>query len=173
MRRAAHNAGLIETESSSRLLLALEPEAAVASCLHDVNPVIKLPTGTKFCMVDCGGGTIDITSHNIASGGSDGSGPLCLNEIAAPVGGDWGSLRVDENFLLVVIGPLLGAGLLSRLYHLPATKHQLMEEFELKIKKPHSEEARSGRRLNVSILDAVFEGLSQELINSQHKPHRG
>ena len=128
--------------------------------------MIKLQTGTKFCMIDCGGGTVDITSHLIASGGADSQqeGPLSLNELTPPLGGNWGSLKIDENFLSMLIEPLLGAVLYSRLCTLHSVKHQLMEEFEIKIKKPHSGKSRAFRRLNISILDSVFEGKKSMVI---------
>jgi hypothetical protein len=109
-------------------------------------------------MVDCGGGTIDITSHIIASGGAEADGPLCLNELVPPMGGNWGSLGVDDNFLSMIIKPLLGTALFSKLCSHTSVKHQLMEEFETKLKKPHTSKVRGCRRLNISLLDSLFEG---------------
>lgn len=44
-------------------------------------------------VLDCGGGTIDITSHLVES-----SDPLQLSELAEPCGGAWGSSIVDARF---------------------------------------------------------------------------
>lgn len=44
-------------------------------------------------VLDCGGGTIDITSHLVES-----SDPLQLSEVAEPCGGAWGSSIVDARF---------------------------------------------------------------------------
>lgn len=44
-------------------------------------------------VLDCGGGTIDITSHLVES-----SDPLQLSELAEPCGGAWGSSIVDSRF---------------------------------------------------------------------------
>lgn len=164
MRKAAYLAGMIDTEDDLRLTLALEPEAAVASCIHDMNPVLKLPNLTKFIMLDCGGGTIDITSHVIASGGVEvgqspvATEPLALNELLAPRGGDWGSMRVDENFINYVIRPLLGDQLFAKFEASHDCKHQLLENFEVKVKKTHNPAKTKGVRLNVATLEALFEG---------------
>jgi hypothetical protein len=169
MRCAAFKAGMIDTEDDLRLTLALEPEAAVASCIHDMNPVLKLPNMTKFIMLDCGGGTIDITSHIIASGGIDEKAaavstntiePLALNELVAPRGGDWGSMRVDENFIARVIKPLLGEQLYEKFEQSHDCKHQLLEDFEVKVKKTHNPAKTKGVRLNIAALESLFEGFS-------------
>lgn len=47
----------------------------------------------KIMVLDCGGGTIDITSHLVES-----SDPLQLSELAEPCGGAWGSSIVDARF---------------------------------------------------------------------------
>lgn len=44
-------------------------------------------------VLDCGGGTIDITSHLVES-----ADPLQLSELAEPCGGAWGSSIVDARF---------------------------------------------------------------------------
>lgn len=48
---------------------------------------------TQIMVLDCGGGTIDITSHLVES-----SDPLQLSELAEPCGGAWGSSIVDARF---------------------------------------------------------------------------
>lgn len=158
MRQCAYQAGLIQNEGSDRLILALEPEAAVASCLNDVNPILHLRNGTKFIMLDCGGGTVDVTCHVVASGGvDDAQDVLCLNELLSPQGGAYGSIKVDENFLNLFMKPLLGHTLYDKLDHLPSCKHLLMEEFEGKVKKKHGPRVKSAR-LNFSHIEEVFEG---------------
>lgn len=89
MRRAAFQAGLIDTEDSRRLLLALEPESAAIAC--EVAQTVK--PGQSFMVLDTGGGTVDITMNCLSS-----ATPLRLDEIAAPSGGPWGSTFVDDRF---------------------------------------------------------------------------
>ncbi len=79
------------------LSLCLEPEAA---CLHvERNPehdhrnIYKWEIGTKLMVLDCGGGTIDITTHHVVR-----ADPVGLEELEEPVGGPWGSTTADAKF---------------------------------------------------------------------------
>lgn len=49
--------------------------------------------GTKIMVLDCGGGTVDITTHNVVS-----VSPVALEELHEPTGGPWGSTMVDKKF---------------------------------------------------------------------------
>lgn len=98
MRKAAHKAGMIPSENSSRLALALEPECAASCCGN-------WEKGAKFIVADCGGGTLDITTHSIVQ-----SHPLKLKELQPPCGGSHGATKVDDRFWTFVanlIGPVL------------------------------------------------------------------
>ncbi|XP_069131007.1 heat shock 70 kDa protein 12A-like isoform X2 [Argopecten irradians] len=97
MRKAAIKAGI----PSDALLLALEPEAAAMYCQHihlnmstgsDGSKTIStFNHGTKYMVIDAGGGTVDITVHQVQEGGT-------LKEICAASGGDWGGTMVDKGF---------------------------------------------------------------------------
>ncbi|CAM9166653.1 unnamed protein product, partial [Scytosiphon promiscuus] len=93
MRVAAHKAGLIDKVDSPELQLCLEPEAAcLAVNMREARPLTR--AGMKVMILDCGGGTIDITTHDISSVHPT----LSLREILAPTGGPWGSSCVDDDF---------------------------------------------------------------------------
>lgn len=89
MRKSAEQAGIPGTQ----LTLALEPESAALYCqsgthlsgLEPMNP------GDKFLLLDCGGGTVDITAHEVRSDKS-------LKEIHRATGGPWGGIKVDDAF---------------------------------------------------------------------------
>ncbi len=101
MRRAAFEAGLIQDESSDRLALALEPEAACVACEAENEALRK---GHRFMMLDCGGGTVDITMHLVV----EKEPQLRLDEMCRPSGGPWGSTFVDaefEAFVRDLVGP--------------------------------------------------------------------
>ncbi|XP_045205239.1 heat shock 70 kDa protein 12A-like [Mercenaria mercenaria] len=101
MREAAEKAG-IKKES---LIIALEPEAASLFCMH--LPVDKLSTGqecgtksqqispfakgTRYMVVDVGGGTVDITIHEVVDDEK-------LKELNYASGGAWGGTCVDRAF---------------------------------------------------------------------------
>ncbi|HAG80071.1 MAG TPA: chaperone protein [Cyanobacteria bacterium UBA12227] len=92
MRRAAQKAGLIGSsdDDAEHLFLVLEPEAAAIYCQEvDKN---SLTPDTKMMIVDCGGGTVDITVHEVVKDGG-------LDEVAPGTGGAFGSMYVDKSFL--------------------------------------------------------------------------
>ncbi|OPJ69014.1 heat shock protein 12A-like [Patagioenas fasciata monilis] len=101
MRLAAKEAGLISDMISEKLILALEPEAALLWCkqlpqegfMVDSSDKKKFEDspGIQYIVVDCGGGTIDITVHEIQENHH-------LTELHKATGGGWGGNRVDENF---------------------------------------------------------------------------
>ncbi|MGB3191407.1 MAG: Hsp70 family protein [Limnoraphis sp.] len=91
MRRAAIKAGLITNNENDRdrLLLVLEPEAAAIYCQEKDKKQLK--AGQRFMVVDCGGGTVDITCHEVSSHGG-------LEEVAEGTGGAYGSTYIDKEF---------------------------------------------------------------------------
>ncbi|CAM9121151.1 unnamed protein product, partial [Sphacelaria rigidula] len=94
MRAASHRAGLIADENDMQgLKLCLEPEAACLAVESSNQGVGNWVPGDKVMVLDCGGGTIDITSHLVES-----AEPLQLSELAEPCGGAWGSSIVDARF---------------------------------------------------------------------------
>jgi hypothetical protein len=93
---------LITEPSSSRLVLAIEPECACLATEKDTKGFLSV--NDQFMVLDCGGGTVDITMHRSLS-----KEPFRLQELARPEGGDWGSTYVDEQFG-AFMSKLLGAG---------------------------------------------------------------
>ncbi|XP_053399962.1 heat shock 70 kDa protein 12A-like [Mercenaria mercenaria] len=89
MREAAEQADI----DTSRLKLAWEPEAASIWC-----QIIKTEAkcalsgdGTKYMVVDLGGGTADISVHEKCADGT-------LKELHKTSGGPWGGMYVDQNY---------------------------------------------------------------------------
>ncbi len=126
MKAAARRAGLIGEGKAEdeRLLLVLEPEAAAIYCAdHDRRTEVSaLNPGTRFMVVDAGGGTVDLTAYEVTPDG------LC--ELAPGTGGACGSTFIDEQFEKHV-GQLFGEGLLTHFQtHEPVGFLRLMEEWE-------------------------------------------
>ncbi|XP_069913258.1 heat shock 70 kDa protein 12A isoform X8 [Oryctolagus cuniculus] len=112
MRQAAYQAGLASPENSEQLIIALEPEAASIYCrklrLHQMIELSSKATvngysasdtvgagfaqGDKYVVVDSGGGTVDLTVHQIRL--PEGH----LKELYKATGGPYGSLGVDYEF---------------------------------------------------------------------------
>eukprot|EP00903_Cladosiphon_okamuranus_P021516 g19780.t1 len=94
MRTAAYRGGLISREYDlEHLLLCLEPEAACLQVKQHHDKVHQWENGMKLMVLDCGGGTIDITTHHVVS-----TEPIGLEELEEPCGGPWGSTVADVKF---------------------------------------------------------------------------
>ena len=67
MRKAALKASIIEELSSANLLLCLEPEGASIQSRNDAEDGLKsqMIKGSVVMVLDCGGGTVDITVHKL------------------------------------------------------------------------------------------------------------
>jgi len=67
MRSACVEAGIITELNSPNLLLCLEPEGASISVREDSEESIKqqMKKDTVVMVLDCGGGTVDITIHKL------------------------------------------------------------------------------------------------------------
>ncbi|WAQ99288.1 HS12A-like protein [Mya arenaria] len=72
------------------LSLALEPEAASLDCRDLLGEAAKY-VGYRYMVLDLGGGTADITAHEVADDGN-------LTELHPPTGGDFGGTKVDIKF---------------------------------------------------------------------------
>ncbi|CAB5380738.1 unnamed protein product [Rhizophagus irregularis] len=69
MRECAHRAGLIKERESKNLQFTTEPEAAAIYCMENSLKVHDLNTPqTTFMVVDCGGGTVDLTTRKVLEG---------------------------------------------------------------------------------------------------------
>ncbi|XP_060083671.1 heat shock 70 kDa protein 12A-like [Ylistrum balloti] len=97
MREAADYAGI----KGEQLTICLEPEAASLYCQY--LPIDKLKSNvsfkgstSKYMVLDCGGGTVDITVHEKQLDGS-------LKEVHEASGGPWGGKYVDEKFTEMLV----------------------------------------------------------------------
>ncbi|KAK3593606.1 hypothetical protein CHS0354_018704 [Potamilus streckersoni] len=97
MREAAQSCGI----ENHQLSIALEPEAAALYCKYlpmdkltgsDDSGLSVFSEGTKYMIIDLGGGTADITVHEVES-------KTAVRELHKPSGGAWGGVKVDEAFL--------------------------------------------------------------------------
>lgn len=119
MRQAAYQAGIASSLNPEQLIISLEPEAASIYCrklrlyqlipespvMHPLtSPNKKTPeilnmepacsditNGMRYMVVDCGGGTVDITVHEMEKEG-------LLRELYKATGGAYGGTGVDMEF---------------------------------------------------------------------------
>ncbi|CAG8562711.1 11855_t:CDS:2 [Funneliformis caledonium] len=92
MRECLFNAGLISDLHTVRLQFTTEPEAAAIYCMRTLAEHFDNPIGTSFLIVDCGGGTVDLTRRKVVSENK-------LGEITERTGGFCGSAYVDQEFI--------------------------------------------------------------------------
>lgn len=123
MRKAAFRAGMMETELSDNLQLVLEPEGAALAVHVGATAHNLLGAASRFMVLDCGGGTVDITVHEVIS-----SVPLALKAISIPCGGDWGGDFVNLEFKKF-LKELLGPDLYNE-SELPFEFYNIMVEFD-------------------------------------------
>ena len=75
------------------VVLALEPEGAAFRCRSDLQHVheeLDKPDTLRYVIADCGGGTIDVTVHEITMATKK------ITELHRASGGDWGGTSVDK-----------------------------------------------------------------------------
>jgi len=137
MREAAYEAGLASPKNLKQLFIALEPEAAAVYCrqrkLREFvekkgEEVVKdtlVPIKTRYLVIDNGGGTMDVTAHEIAEGDN-------IKEIYHATGGDYGGTKVDKEFE-VLLQKIFGKVFMDefRRSH-PSDWLELMNDFEVK-----------------------------------------
>ncbi|XP_056014931.1 heat shock 70 kDa protein 12B-like isoform X2 [Ostrea edulis] len=125
MREAAENAGI----STDRLKIALEPEAAALFCKY--LPIEKrgdtFQPGSKYMVIDAGGGTIDITVHEVQTNKT-------LKELYKANGGPWGGVRVDEA-LRDLLADIVGTDIMEKFsLSQKIDEIDLFRDFEIKKK---------------------------------------
>lgn len=164
MREAAQKAG-IETNNLS---IALEPEAASVYCKYLPSHQLTqekmsksmFRKGSKYMVVDLGGGTADITVHKVESDDS-----LC--EIHGPSGGAWGGTKVDEAFINFLAVDLFGEDVMkSFLNDCMEDAIDLYRDFELKkrkVKLDMSETPSMALKIPVALYELYKEKNKSEL----------
>ncbi|CAJ0751588.1 4023_t:CDS:2 [Entrophospora sp. SA101] len=91
MRECVFKAGLINELHTENLQLTTEPEAAAIYCRKVLGEHFKVPFGKSFLIVDCGGGTVDLTVRQLLDDHS-------LEEKTERSGDFCGGVFVDQEF---------------------------------------------------------------------------
>ncbi|XP_045204844.2 heat shock 70 kDa protein 12A-like [Mercenaria mercenaria] len=164
MRKAAEMAGI----TKSCIEIALEPEAASIYCRQlpitrdpqTETGMTKFPSGTRYLILDCGGGTVDVTVHEVLEDNN-------LKELHKATGGRWGGTVVNKAFLNF-ISKLVG----TEVFQDFSTKHksdylEMLDEFENKkrMARPDSMEIVT-IRIPIMLQD-MFRGASNIPLNDQ------
>ncbi|RIB26528.1 hypothetical protein C2G38_2138261 [Gigaspora rosea] len=91
MRQCIYNSGLIRSLGTLNLQFTTEPEAASIYCINKLKE-LNMKTGETYLVVDCGGGTVDLTVRKLLAGGR-------IAETTERTGDFCGSTYVDDEFL--------------------------------------------------------------------------
>ncbi|KAL5012752.1 hypothetical protein ScPMuIL_011303 [Solemya velum] len=130
MREAAVKAGI----DGDSLEIALEPEAASIYCRHiplqrkekEGKVVVEcFSPGSKYLVLDAGGGTVDITVHEVTANRS-------IRELHQASGGPWGGTMVDDEFKKLLISIFGSPSLITFQQEYMEDYLELLREFELK-----------------------------------------
>ncbi|XP_052076768.1 heat shock 70 kDa protein 12A-like [Mytilus californianus] len=150
MRDAAEQAGI----ASNQLSLALEPEVAamhyirnsnVSQGTEDGEPVLN--DGDKYIVLDQGGGTTDISVHEVV-------GNNCVKEIYQSCGGNWGGSTVSEE-IFKFISNYFGQNVIKCFVENSATEYfELIHNIELVKKRISDSSSKVTIRLPASLLHA-------------------
>jgi molecular chaperone DnaK (HSP70) len=105
MFKAAVEAGL--PDDPARLLLAQEPAVAALYCKAKGDAMLGTP-GTRFLVIDAGGGTVDVSCYQVADGGD-------LRELAPADGAETGSDFLNVAFLNEILTERFGVGTIGRI----------------------------------------------------------
>ncbi|CAB4434687.1 unnamed protein product [Rhizophagus irregularis] len=145
MRECASEADLIKEENSEYLQFTTEPEAAAIYCMK--NCLESYEIGTTFMIVDCGGGTVDLTTRKLV-------GENQLGEITERAGDYCGSSFIDEAFLKY-IGSIVGNSTIDKLRDKKSKSLQRMvDHFCRKAKFPFTGED-TDFQYDLDVLDVI------------------
>ena len=111
--------------------LALEPEGAAFRCRSDlqhVHAAIGSPSTLRYVVADCGGGTIDVTVHDLTVSTKK------IDEVHRATGGDWGGTTVDKE-ILNLIRRIIGEDVADRIKDTEWLRfsRQIVEEAKRKV----------------------------------------
>lgn len=132
MREAAYKAGLASPDDPDQLLIALEPEAASFYCrtlqmkdfLGETGEELVNEGLASYVVIDNGGGTLDITVHEIQGDGT-------IQEIHCPAGDHLGGMHVDREFQRMLI-KVFGEDFVNKFRReFPNDWHKIMNDFEI------------------------------------------
>ncbi|KAF0761930.1 heat shock 70 kDa protein 12A-like [Aphis craccivora] len=150
MKEIAIEAGLGSLENPESVTIVLEPEAAAVYCRSarlkntkdsyetDYCVLNEISDGYNYLVVNCGGGTVDVTIHQVCRTVNR----LPISKLHKPSAGVCGSLSVDIEFVKLLCA-LFGFGFMSDFkLQRPAAYMELLQRFE-EAKKSVSSKVRS------------------------------
>lgn len=170
MRKAAVEAGIVDHVNNGNLLLCLEPEGASIQSREDAEPAVKeqMVRGSVVMVLDCGGGTVDITVHKLLCELEERF--LCKEIIPSSGGCEWGSRYVDlyfEEFLRDFLGEELYEVYLGN----ALARLDILKDFEI-VKRKFKGQKDERSMVKLSYLSESLNAKKlQELIKAHNERH--
>ncbi|PKY39137.1 hypothetical protein RhiirA4_452290 [Rhizophagus irregularis] len=132
MRRCLYDAGLTKSLGTLNLQFTTEPEAAAIHCMN-VMKEHRLTTGATYLVVDCGGGTVDLTVRKLLSTDR-------IGETTERSGDFCGGTYVDDEFLKY-LGNVVGKSAMNMLKEKNYGQiNYMMQQFCSQVKIPFTGE---------------------------------
>jgi molecular chaperone DnaK (HSP70) len=169
MRRAAQQAGIINDsdQDTERLILALEPECAALYCQEREG--LNLSTGNRFMIVDCGGGTVDITVHEVVVAKN---GQKALKEVIEGTGGAYGSTYVDKYFFETFLAKKLSPEIIEKIRNEKTTDYlEMINQWE-RIKTSF-DCTKDAKTQYFRLTPGAYRLLSDQILNRLAKQQQG
>lgn len=162
MTEAAEKAGI----PNDQLTLALEPEAAAIYCKElsvskatEKGQQAELESfrpGAQFMILDLGGGTVDITVHEVQRDGT-------LKELHSPSGGPWGGTMVDKK-MEEFLGTLFGKDVMQE-FKSDSKYDDLDLQRTIELKKRECKDTKEGK-VNIKFPVVLYECYEKKKDNS-------
>lgn len=106
-----------------------------------MDPAADFSFGMRYLVADCGGGTVDLTVHELDEGGK-------LKELYKATGGAWGSMGIDCQFE-ALLADIFGEKFMANFIHnKPICWVELMSHFEA---KKRAFDPRKNVSINISL----------------------
>ena len=152
-------AGLIDPNIKDHCILKYEPDCASLSLqyellkkrnnIHDNNLLfdddnkdnINYLEGSKYIIIDAGGGTVDVACHQFMNNYS-------AKELFHPSGGAWGDMYIDKAFVNI-LQDLLGCDILNNIKNKGNAYFDLLQNF--KQIKMEFQDQNDGTNINIEI----------------------
>ncbi|RGB24266.1 hypothetical protein C1646_726562 [Rhizophagus diaphanus] len=132
MRECLFNAEIIDKKKSETLKFTTEPEAAAIHCMKILKE-LRIGVDSSYIVVDCGGGTVDLTTRKLMRGEK-------IGEITERKGDYCGGIYIEEEFLKF-LGEKVGSSAINLVKDKYYSQLQYMlQEFCRRVKFPFNGE---------------------------------
>ncbi|RHZ72303.1 hypothetical protein Glove_243g60 [Diversispora epigaea] len=162
LRECALNAELIKEKDSGNLIFTTEPEAAAIHSMDSLKKEHKLKPGDSFMIVDCGGGTVDLTTRELTEDDK-------LLEITERSGDFCGSCCIDKEFV-EFLGKNIGKGAIDNLKENRYTDLQyLVQEFCARAKIPFTGQSESFETFDIDLDEKEYKVIKECIEDDKKK----